>query len=740
MAIQLRNALVGAFMALAFASPLATNRAIAQSDDAAPPSATNTESRSAFGNAFSRVFGSRDTAQVPKTAKPKVEGEPASSAKTSGFQAGFLRPFKAIKNFATDDSQAAIPEESSSKQAATTESKPAAKTAARPYREPFSKSASRPAASSDEEIPSNNSKTATSRESAGVNTQGTKAASKRASPESDAMMLDPPSIVGTGIPSRKGTSSTASIGSHDAIEVQPAPPGTRNGNTKNNNQQLPQIVSPDKYRDDSSSYQVKARSEAKSTRAIEAMDDTKLPPVSKKALPTQSSRNTDPNNSPSTGYALPNSRYNPSSETGNTNSIAGGTQTTRRTQPSSSNSTTSAPSAPNPPAANPGVRLPAGAMPTGVGVGASAALATPSAPATPYGTSTYGTSSGASPYTTPNNTNAPSKKSSIGGISETRLEMGVPKVRLYVSGPPAIQVGKSLPYEVILRNEGNEILNGVIVSMAIPATVKSSSVVVTSGEYESERDANGVESILWHVTELQPSQSRIFRVHLESLRPESFDLNLEWTVVPQTGHFKVDVQQPQLSLSIDGPTSTLFNKSELYRMRVRNTGNALAKDVDVKLTAEPYGSNQSKIGDIPAGGERLVEVELTFQKAGAISIVGEARSIASNAESKSQIDVVVNQVQLEGQWSAPPAQYLGSVMDYSIFVKNNSSIPAQNVSYVVTIPSSLKLTHTPPGCTVTNHEVRWTIPHIKPQENPRTVAQLFGYRCRSRQSLLYGPI
>ncbi len=51
----------------------------------------------------------------------------------------------------------------------------------------------------------------------------------------------------------------------------------------------------------------------------------------------------------------------------------------------------------------------------------------------------------------------------VGG--ETRLEMVVPKVKLFVSGPSSLQVGKVIPYEVLVRNEGSEMLSGVIVSV-----------------------------------------------------------------------------------------------------------------------------------------------------------------------------------------------------------------------------------------------------------------------------------
>ncbi len=304
-------------------------------------------------------------------------------------------------------------------------------------------------------------------------------------------------------------------------------------------------------------------------------------------------------------------------------------------------------------------------------------------------------------------TTLPTKPVASGG--ETRLEMGVPKVKLFVSGPGSLQVGKAIPYEVLVRNEGADLLGGVIVSMTIPASVKSSLPVATAGEYESEKDASGNESLLWHVADLGPSQSRIFRVSLEATKVEHFGMDVEWTVLPQTGRVEVDVQQPQLNLSLEGPSEVMWGKAEVYRMRVRNPGNAEAKDVDVRLTAEAYGSNQTKLGNIPAGSERIVEVELTFQHSGTIKIAGEAQSVVDTLDSSSSIDVVVKQVSLAAEWTGPAEQYQGSIAEYSMKLDNTSSVAAENILCTTTIPAGLRVVSMPEGASQAGNEIRWSI-------------------------------
>jgi hypothetical protein len=307
--------------------------------------------------------------------------------------------------------------------------------------------------------------------------------------------------------------------------------------------------------------------------------------------------------------------------------------------------------------------------------------------------------------------------------------MGFPKVKLFVSGPPVLQVGKAVPYEILVRNEGNEMLSGVIVSMVVPASVKTSLPVASAGEFDSEKDAQGVETHVWHVTDLGPAQARTFRLSLEASKAEQFSMDVEWTVLPQLGKIQVAAQQAQLNLGLEGPANVLWGKPEIYRLRVRNPGNADVKDVQVKLTAESYGSNQSKIGDIAAGAEKVVEVELTFQQTGTIKLAGVASSTIQELEANSTIDVSVDQIELATEWVGPSEQYQGSIAEHKLTVTNQSKVVAENVTCAATIPSGFKIVSLPPGAALHGNEVRWTLPRIEPN-----VPRVFEFALQALQS------
>ncbi len=75
------------------------------------------------------------------------------------------------------------------------------------------------------------------------------------------------------------------------------------------------------------------------------------------------------------------------------------------------------------------------------------------------------------------------------------------------------------------------------------------------------------------------------------------------------------VNQPQLQLAIEGPSKSPTAKQK-STVCVSRTWNADVKDVKVSLRSDPESGSGTTIGDIVAGGERVVEVELNLPASG----------------------------------------------------------------------------------------------------------------------------
>ena len=309
----------------------------------------------------------------------------------------------------------------------------------------------------------------------------------------------------------------------------------------------------------------------------------------------------------------------------------------------------------------------------------------------------------------------PNNRPAISANAGLSREMSVPGVKVTVKGPSTILVNEDGRYEVIAKNEGTESLNGLIVQVTVPKQVTIGNVAVTDGVAHPDNDQNG-NTIIWELEQIAAGGAKSAVLMLKTPAAEHFALGVEWTVLPQNAEMKIEVQQPQLAIALEGPSEVNFGKPQIYGIRVRNTGNVDVRAVSVAMTAEPYGSNQSEIGDIAAGSERVVEVELTFQQAGLLPIVATAGSTVSKVNARCAIDVLVKQSELVATWYGPTEFYQGSVIDYELELTNTGSIAADSTNCVVKLPPDSEIVSLPPGALRKGDQILWETRKLAPQE------------------------
>jgi len=309
------------------------------------------------------------------------------------------------------------------------------------------------------------------------------------------------------------------------------------------------------------------------------------------------------------------------------------------------------------------------------------------------------------------------ERSSIGSTASPALrhEMSVPSVKVNVNGPSALLVNQEASYDVVAKNDGRSPLNGLAVRIAVPTHVNVGQFSASAGTAQLDNDQDG-NAIVWQLDQLEAGESKNLRLILQSPKPEHFALGLEWTLMPQLAELPLQVHQPQLAVAIEGPSEVEFGKPQTYRIRVKNPGNADVKAVSIALTADPYGSNQSDIGDVAAGAERVVEVEMTFQQSGTLPVVATASSTVSQLKAQSAVDVQVRQSELTATWSGPSEYYQGSPTDYELELTNTGTIAAVGVECKIKLPQGSEGVTLPPGTTRSGDFVKWEIKRIEPQQ------------------------
>ncbi len=309
------------------------------------------------------------------------------------------------------------------------------------------------------------------------------------------------------------------------------------------------------------------------------------------------------------------------------------------------------------------------------------------------------------------------------GEKNPGMRMGMPQVRLDCLGPSAVQINEATTYLVRATNEGPENLQGLLVRIAVPSDIRLIQAKTLDGQTEEEK--NGKElSIVWQIEGLAAGQSKQLNLELEALKPEEFKLDFEWTVLPITGQMPIQVQQPQLSVALEGASETLYGRPEMYKLRVRNPGSATAKDVSVAVTAESFGRSEAIVGDVPAGEERTMEVELTFQQTGNIHITIDGKSEISNLTAANVMDVNVRKADIVADWAVPAEQFPDMASDYQLSVINNGTISCDQLKCIATLPNGSQVMQLPKGMTQDGNKVSWIIQRLSPQEKINYVFQL----------------
>ncbi len=112
-----------------------------------------------------------------------------------------------------------------------------------------------------------------------------------------------------------------------------------------------------------------------------------------------------------------------------------------------------------------------------------------------------------------------------------------------------------------------------------------------------------------------------------------------------------------------GPHEVFFNKREVYKLNLSNTGSGPAENIGLTL-ASLAGSESPpvshRLGTLAAGEERTIDVELVARQAGNLTIHVEARGDGS-AHAELAEKVIVHRPGLRIDLEGPATQFIGAV-------------------------------------------------------------------------------
>ena len=285
-------------------------------------------------------------------------------------------------------------------------------------------------------------------------------------------------------------------------------------------------------------------------------------------------------------------------------------------------------------------------------------------------------------------------------------------------GPRRISVGKPSAFVVNINNSGLVAANDAVVTIDLPEWTDVVGTESTTGTAGWVQSAGASRQFQWIVGRLEAKGSEQLTLNVVPRKSQPFDLAVRWDYKPVATQTMIEVQEPVLEMRLDGPREIRYGAKEVYRLELSNSGTGDADNVEISLMPVGIGNRAPathKLGVLPAGGKKAVEVELTAHQDGELTVEVEAHGDAG-AKARLVEKIVVVRPALNVEIDGPPMQYAGSVGKYVIRVTNPGTAAARNVTVAATIPAGARHELSTPTATLTpdGKQVTWALDSIAP--------------------------
>ncbi len=267
-------------------------------------------------------------------------------------------------------------------------------------------------------------------------------------------------------------------------------------------------------------------------------------------------------------------------------------------------------------------------------------------------------------------------------------------------------------YEIRVENRGSIDATGVLVQATVPQWAELRSRNASRGNIENETQGS-TERIVWRIDHLAAGSSEQMFVRFTASQSGTFNLDVDWTLLPQKSVTQVKVQEPKLKLTIEGPDEVVFGNSQTYKVRVLNPGDGTAANVVFTLSPNSATPQSQRIGDIPPGKEAQFDVELTAQDLGDLQIHGLA-SADLDLRTESIKAIRVAAAKLEAIFSGPELKYQNTNAMYSLQVSNTGAAASEKILASLRLPPGVKYIDGMEPASLQNNILKWEIASLPP--------------------------
>ncbi|MGD0384331.1 MAG: DUF11 domain-containing protein, partial [Thermoguttaceae bacterium] len=247
-------------------------------------------------------------------------------------------------------------------------------------------------------------------------------------------------------------------------------------------------------------------------------------------------------------------------------------------------------------------------------------------------------------------------------------------------------------YEVKILNSGDVAAEDLIVFVNLPDWAEVIGAEASMGSTQTAPAVQISSPFLWKVGRLEAKSQEKLALRIVPRQSRPFDLAVRWEFKPTASQALIEVQEPKLEMQLDGPREVYYGKKETYRLKLLNTGTGNAEGISIKFLPVGPGDHLPatyELGVLPAGEDKLIEVELTARQSGMLEIQVEAKGDAGlHAELAEK--VLVRRAGLDISVEGPKLQFVGATAAYIVRLSNTGNAPAKNINFTAILPAGLK--------------------------------------------------
>ena len=263
-----------------------------------------------------------------------------------------------------------------------------------------------------------------------------------------------------------------------------------------------------------------------------------------------------------------------------------------------------------------------------------------------------------------------------------------PSITIEKIAPREIQVNAPADFQLVVKNVGRIVANGVQINDQIPAGAE----LVRTDPPPTAQNGNQMS---WQIGSLNPGQEKRILIQLRPTKPGEIGSVAQVSFAAQAS-MRTKVTRPVLSIQHTARPKILIGDAVVLDIVVKNDGDGSAKNVVIQEDVPPqllfeqgFRELEYEIGTLNPGQSKRIQLSLRANQIGKFRNMMVATA-DGGLQSQHAIDMEVIAPRLAVSSDGPKRRFLKRPATHEFAVQNNGTASATNVELVARLPKGLK--------------------------------------------------